>query len=131
MTPRVSVLLPVFQTEQYIGEAIESVLNQTFTDWELVISDNASTDRTVDVVKRYEDSRIRLVRQPRNLGMVANWAWVAREGRGELGCVLGADDVWEPAHLERKVGLLARHPEALFAHTPGLRVVSPSNAAPR
>jgi glycosyltransferase involved in cell wall biosynthesis len=117
-SPLVSVLLPVFQTEHYIGQAIESVLNQTFTDWELVVSDNASTDRTVEVIEGHKDSRIRLIRQPRNRGMVANWAFVIGEGRCDLGCVLGADDAWEPTHLERKVSLLSKHPEALFVHGP-------------
>ncbi len=118
MKPLVSVLLPVYQTEQYVGQAIESVLNQTLTDWELVVSDNASTDRTVEIIESYRDSRIRLHRQPRNIGMVANWAFVVAEGRGEFGCVLGADDLWEPSHLERKANLLSQHPESLFVHGP-------------
>jgi glycosyltransferase involved in cell wall biosynthesis len=117
MRTLVSVLLPVYQTERYIGQAIESVLNQSLKDWELVVSDNASTDRTVEVIAGYRDPRIRLIRQPRNLGMVANWAFLLGEGGGELGCVLGADDVWEPTHLERKVNLLSKHPEALFVHS--------------
>lgn len=118
MKPLVSVLLPAYQTEQYIGQTIESVLNQTLTDWELVISDDASTDRTVEIIEGYKDSRIRLIRQPRNLGIVANWAHVVGEGRGEFGYLVGGDDVLEPTHLERKVSLLSQNPESLFVHGP-------------
>jgi glycosyltransferase involved in cell wall biosynthesis len=127
MKPLVSVLLPAYNTEQYIGQTIESVLNQTLTDWELVVSDDASPDRTVAVIERYRDPRIRLHRQPRNLGIVANWAFVVGEGRGEFGYLLGGDDVLEPTHLERKIRLLSQHPRSLFVHGP-LRLIDATGA---
>lgn len=122
MRPLVSVLLPVYQTERYVAEAIEGVLSQSLQDWELVVSDNASSDRTVEVVERYRDPRIRVFRQTENLGMVDNWLFVMRQARGELGCVLCADDAFEPRHLERKAGLLSGQTGALFAHGPSRTV---------
>jgi glycosyltransferase involved in cell wall biosynthesis len=116
--PLASILLPVFETERYIGQAIESVLKQTVTDWELVISDNASSDRTWEIVQSFKDARIRTFRQTSNIGMVANWNFVFHEGRAPIACVLGADDLFEPNHLERKLKLLSSHPESLFVHGP-------------
>ena len=72
--PRLTVGLPVFNGEDYLAEALESLLAQTFTDFELIISDNASTDGTEQICRRYaaRDPRVHYVRQPRNLGISAN-----------------------------------------------------------
>lgn len=118
MNPVVSVLLPVYQMERYVGQAIESVQSQTFRQWELVISDNASSDRTIEVIERFRDERIRLFRQQENMGMARNWAFVCDQGRAPLACILAADDLFEPDHLERKLNLLEGRQDALFAHGP-------------
>lgn len=71
--PDITVFIPVRNCERFIGEAIESVLNQTYTDLKLVVSDNASTDGTVEVVRRYmDDPRLVLIERPENIGMVGN-----------------------------------------------------------
>src|SRR5712664_2311486 len=97
--PLVSVLLPAYQAESYIGEAIESVLAQTWINWELVISENASKDRTVEVIKRYQDPRIRLYCQKKTTSPAQNWRFTFDAAIGKYACVLGADDVFEPSHL--------------------------------
>ena len=71
--PRVSVCIPAYNGAAYIGEAISSVLSQTFIDFELIVVDDSSTDGTERVVKEHRDSRIRYVRNPRRLGLVRNW----------------------------------------------------------
>jgi glycosyltransferase involved in cell wall biosynthesis len=114
--PQISVLLPAYQAEGYVGEAIESVLAQTFTDWELVISENASRDKTLEVIRSYNDPRIRLYCQERTTSAAGNWQFLFERSRGELGCVLGADDVFEPTHLEKKSALLHDFPNATFVH---------------
>ena len=74
VTPRLTIGLPVYNGENFIAASIEALLGQTFEDFELIISDNASIDSTMDICRIYEkqDSRIRLVRQPRNVGLTPN-----------------------------------------------------------
>jgi glycosyltransferase involved in cell wall biosynthesis len=115
-TPLVSILLPAYQSERYIGETIESALAQTFTDWELVISENASKDKTLEVIKKYSDPRIRLFCQEKTTSSAMNWQFVFEHALGEFGCVLGADDVFEANHLERKLSLLNQFPNSPFVH---------------
>ena len=69
--PRLSIGLPVYNGENYLAESLDALLGQSYEDFELIISDNASTDGTADICRRYEkqDSRIRYIRQPRNIGL--------------------------------------------------------------
>ena len=81
--PRLSVGLPVYNGEGYLAESLEALLGQSYEDFELIISDNASTDGTADICRRYakQDSRIRYIRQPRNIGCAPNHNYlVARPG---------------------------------------------------
>src|SRR6266699_7264296 len=73
-TPRLRIGLPVYNGEDYLAESLEALLGQTYEDFELIISDNASTDGTADICRRYakQDSRIRYFRQSRNLGLARN-----------------------------------------------------------
>jgi glycosyltransferase involved in cell wall biosynthesis len=92
--PKVSVLVPTYNYARYLPEAIESVLEQDFQDFELLISDDCSTDGSREVIARYaaKDSRIRFQIHPTNLGMVRNWNWCLSEARGEYVKFLFADD---------------------------------------
>lgn len=112
--PLVSVCIAVYNCEPYIGQAIESVLAQTFGDFELVIADNASTDGTVDVVKSYDDPRIRLIRNERNIGPVPNFNLVMQAGIGTYIKLVGADDLLYPTCLERQVAVLDADPGIAF-----------------
>lgn len=114
--PKVSILIPVYNTEAFIAETIESVLNQTFNDWELIIVDDCSIDRTFSICQRYaaNDKRIRLYRNSKNLGMMANWNY------GVDLChplalywgKLDADDIWTPNVVSDCVDILDSDPEA-------------------
>ena len=77
---------PVYNGEKYVAESLEALLGQSFTDFELIISDNASTDGTGDICRRYEkqDSRVRYFRQPRNIGLAPNVNFIIGQARGEL-----------------------------------------------
>jgi glycosyltransferase involved in cell wall biosynthesis len=92
--PKVSIGMPVFNGEKFIREALDSLLAQTFTDFELIISDNASTDATETICREYEvrDERVRYVRQVENLGAAANFQFVLDEGRGEYFMWAAHDD---------------------------------------
>ena len=100
----VSVGLPVFNGADYIREALDALLSQTYTDFELIISDNASTDDTVKICKEYaaREKRIRFVRQKKNLGALGNFDFVLKEARGTFFTWAAADDLVSPnwiAHL--------------------------------
>jgi len=130
MKPIVSVLLPVFNGEAYLKPAIESVLNQTFGDWELFVGDNASTDRTREIIESYRDPRIRVHRHSTNVGMTPNWDFLLQNARGDYACILGADDMLAPNHLERKINLLEQQPDASFVHGAVRFIDSDGNKCP-
>ena len=84
-SPSISILLPTYNYARFLPEAIESVLAQDWTDYELLISDDRSTDGSAAIIAAYaaRDPRIRFQLQPVNLGMVANWNWCLSQARGE------------------------------------------------
>jgi glycosyltransferase involved in cell wall biosynthesis len=115
--PRVSVGLPVFNGARYLERCLKSILGQTFHDFDLVISDNASQDETPAICEQLaaRDSRVRYIRNSRNIGIMENFAAVAREARGELFAWIGSDDLWEPDFLNMLVGALDANPTAGLA----------------
>jgi glycosyltransferase involved in cell wall biosynthesis len=118
-SPRVSVGLPVYNGGDYLAESIEAVLGQTYEDFELIISDNDSTDGTGDVCRRYEkqDSRVRYVRQPRNIGCAPNHNFVVDQSTGELFKWASGDDLYARDLLERCIQALDEYPEVVLAHS--------------
>ena len=122
--PRVTIGLPVFNGERYIEETLDSIQAQTFRDWELVICDNASTDRTSDICseRAARDPRIRVFRNPSNIGGDRNYNRCFALSRGEYFFGIGADDIAEPEYLARTVAAMDAHPEAVFCHTRSRRM---------
>ena len=117
--PQLSFGLPVFNGARSIGGVIESIQQQTFRDFELVISDNCSTDNTAAVVAGYaqHDPRIKFFPQPSNAGIVANFNRAFRLSEGTYFRWIGADDWLEPTYAEKCVKLLDLHPEAIGVTT--------------
>lgn len=109
--PRVTVLMSAYNAERYVGEAVESVLAQTLEDFELLIFEDASTDATASVLRRYGDPRIRIVRNCANAGLTRNLVAGMNMARGALVARMDADDVCEPQRLARQVAYLESHPE--------------------
>jgi glycosyltransferase involved in cell wall biosynthesis len=111
--------LPVFNGENYIEEALDSILAQTYTDFELVVSDNASTDRTPQICQEHaaRDRRIRYFRNPQNLGGVANYNRTFALSSGEYFKWAGHDDVLAPGFLEECVRVLDERPDAVLVHS--------------
>lgn len=118
-TPRLSVGLPVYNGENYLAESLEALLGQSYEDFELIISDNASTDSTADICRRYEkdDSRIRYVRQPHNIGAAPNHNYVVGQARGELFKWASHDDLYARDLLKRCVDALDQFPQVILAHS--------------
>lgn len=107
----VSVILPTHNRAYIVSEAIQSVLCQTYPNFELLIIDDGSSDNTDEVVARFKDRRIRLIRHGGNLGVSAAWNSGLQHCSGELLAFLASDDLWKPKKLDAQVGFLARHPE--------------------
>jgi glycosyltransferase involved in cell wall biosynthesis len=112
--PAISVLMPVYNADRYIKEAIESVLNQTFGDFELLIIDDGSTDRSLSILKRYaaKDARIRLTSRP-NTGYVRALNEMLAQARGEFIARMDADDVAMPDRFAHQVAFLRQHPQVV------------------
>lgn len=117
--PRVSVGLPVYNGEAFLAQTLRDLLGQTYADLELVVCDNASTDGTADLLAdaARRDSRLRVIRQPRNVGALGNANRVAAEARGELFALCGHDDRHAPTFVEALVGALDSDPGAVLAYS--------------
>ena len=117
--PRLSIGLPVYNGENYLAESLDALLGQSFEDFELIISDNASTDGTADICLRYgkQDPRIRYVRQPRNIGLSPNHNFVFQRSRGELFKWAAADDLYARNLLQRCVDALDEYHNVVLAHS--------------
>jgi glycosyltransferase involved in cell wall biosynthesis len=116
-TPRVSVCLPVYNGANYVADAIRSVLRQTWTDFELVVQDNCSTDTTPAVLDSFHDTRISVERNTTNIGVVGNINRVIERSCGEYVHVLCHDDVLAPTCLEDQVRFLDAHPSVAVVFT--------------
>jgi glycosyltransferase involved in cell wall biosynthesis len=101
--------MPLYNSERHWPSAIDSVLAQTYPDLEIIISDNASTDRTEELCRQVarDDDRVRYCRQPSNRGLVRNFDFTLKAARGELFCWIGHDDRFEPTFVERCVEAFA------------------------
>lgn len=116
-SPKVSFCLPTYNYARYLPEAIESVLAQTFTDFELLIIDDRSTDDSAAVIERYaqQDSRIIFAVNEQNLGMVANWNLCLARARGEyVRFIFGDDYLTSPQALRLMVDALDRYPDVVL-----------------
>ena len=111
MKPLVNVCIPTFNRRGYLTEAVESVLAQSFGDFELVISDNASTDDTAEAVLSFGDPRIRYFRNDRNISAPANWLNAVTKAIGRYCVIIGDDDRWAPTLLEQLVPPLDDNPD--------------------
>jgi glycosyltransferase involved in cell wall biosynthesis len=116
--PRLTVGLPVYNGEKYLAESLDALLGQSYEDFELIISDNASTDETADICRRYEkqDSRVRYYRQPQNVGLAPNHNYVVEQARGELFKWASNDDLYARDLLALCVAALDENPKVVLAH---------------
>lgn len=121
---RVTVFIPTWNRARWLEQAIRSVLAQDYTDFLLVVSDNASTDETPDVVAGFDDDRLRYVRRPHNIGLLGNHNACLESLDTEFGIILSDDDRLFPEHLSRTVETLDRHPRVGMVHT-GFHAIGP------
>ena len=113
--PKISVIMPVYDGELFVQQAIDSLLAQSFQGWELIVVDDGSKDRTPQILEQYTDQRITVIRQAnrgeagaRNTGM--------RHMTGEYMAFLDADDTWEARKLEKQIAVFNSDPEVGLVH---------------
>jgi glycosyltransferase involved in cell wall biosynthesis len=123
-SPRLSIGMPVYNGERFLAQALDSLLAQTFRDFEIVISDNASTDQTPEICRDYagRDSRVRYIRNERNLGALPNHNKVFSLCRGSLIKWAAHDDLHEASFLEKCVKILDENSDVAVAHSGSLYV---------
>jgi glycosyltransferase involved in cell wall biosynthesis len=109
--PKISVIMPAYNHEKFVGEAIQSVLNQTFQDFELIIVDDGSQDKTLEQIKKFSDSRIKLILHERNLGAAVAMRTCLENAIGQYIAVISSDDVFLSNKLERQILFLETHPQ--------------------
>ncbi len=114
--PKISVIIPVYNKEKYIRQTVESVLNQTFSDFELILIDDGSIDNSLNIIKQFNDIRIKYISQT-NQGVAAARNNGVATANGELIAFLDADDMWHPHHLQEISFLYKHFPDAGFFAT--------------
>lgn len=114
--PKISVIIPIYNGEMTIRETIQSVLNQSFTDFEIIAIDDGSTDRTVEVVRSIKDPRVKVFSYP-NAGQAASRNRGMDRASGEYFAFIDADDLWTPEKLETQLKALEENPEAGVAYS--------------
>lgn len=117
-----SVIMSVYNEEKYICESVESILNQTFTDFEFIIIDDASTDQTVSLIQSYKDQRIRLVRNQKNMGLTKNLNVGIKLANGKYIIRMDGDDIAHVDRLEQQIKFMEKNPDVKLASC-GYRVI--------
>src|ERR1700733_3847565 len=121
---KVSIGLPVFNGEEYLEQSVASILAQTYTNFELIISDNASSDRTESICRGYaeRDARVRYCRQPRNRGVTWNFRQVALLARGEYFLWMAHDDRFAPEYVESCLAFLQKNPGTVLCYSKAIEI---------
>ena len=109
--------MPVYNSELYIREAVDSILNQTFTDFEFIIIDDASTDQSVEIIQSYSDPRIQLIVKPKNTGYTNSLNYGLTIAKGEYIARMDSDDISLPERFEKQIAFLDTHPDVVLCGT--------------
>jgi glycosyltransferase involved in cell wall biosynthesis len=117
MNPQVTVLMPVFNASKYLREAMDSILVQSFKDFEFLIIDDGSTDDSVEIINTYQDPRIRLLKNENNLGISDTLNKGIERSSTSLIARMDADDISHPSRLEKQVQYMDNHPQCALLST--------------
>lgn len=129
---KIFIFIPLYNGEPFISIAIQGVLSQSFTEWELLIIDDCSTDKSFDIAKQYEqkDSRIKVIKNESNLGMLGNWNKGISLCRLPFFVKLDADDIWHQTFLEKSIKVLDTNPEVGLVFTKFVNIDEKGNLMP-
>lgn len=110
--PLVSILIPTYNRADFVGEALNSALNQTYSNLEIIVHDDASQDNTPEVLSGYHDPRVRIIRTEANHGMIGGWNYIVKRAHGEYIKFLASDDLLSPTCVAELVSAARAHPNA-------------------
>ena len=128
MDELVSIIMPSYNTAKFISETIDSVLTQTYTNWELIIVDDCSTDNTDEVVKSFlSDDRIKYIKNEKNSGAAFSRNRALREAKGKWIAFLDSDDLWLPEKLEKQISFMKKN-DYHFSYTNYIEIDENSEA---
>jgi glycosyltransferase involved in cell wall biosynthesis len=116
---KISAIVPVYKVEKYITDTIQSILNQTFQDFEIIVIDDESPDRSIELVQKFNDPRIKIVHQ-NNRGLAGARNTGIRCAQGEYLALIDSDDLWLPEKLEKHAQHLDRNPEVGISYCPSI-----------
>ena len=122
----VSIIMPSWNTGRFIAESIESVINQTYANWELLIVDDCSTDNTNEVLRKFNDDRIKFFKNEKNSGAAITRNRALREANGEWIAFLDSDDLWLPKKLEHQILFMKKH-NLIFSYHDYVKIDEESN----
>lgn len=106
MEELVSIIMPNYNGAKYLPETINSVLAQTYTNWELLFVDDCSTDNSLEIIRSYKDSRIKILQNDKNSGAAVSRNYALREAKGKWIAFLDSDDLWVPEKLEKQIAFM-------------------------
>jgi len=111
--PLVSIITPVYNHEKFIGDTINSIINQTYQNWEMLVVDDCSTDRSWEIIQEYagKDSRIKAFRNTENKGLIPNWKFLIDNSKGEYIAFLEGDDIFYKNNLAKKIEIFEKFPD--------------------
>ena len=115
--PLVTVLMPVFNAEAFLKEAVDSILNQTLSNFELLIVEDGSTDTSLSIIQSYNDARIRIIKNESNIGIAASLNVGIQNSSASLIARMDADDVSRPERLQKQYNYMTAHPECVLLST--------------
>ncbi len=112
----VSIIMPAYNCGKYIEQSINSVISQTYKNWELIIIDDCSTDNTIDIVNKFDDKRIKFLQNPKNSGAAISRNYGLREAQGKYIAFLDSDDLWLSEKLEKQIKFMKEN-NYIFTYT--------------
>ena len=107
--PTVSIIMPVYNAEKYVAQAVESVLKQSFSDFEFLIFDDGCTDKSIEIIQQFKDKRIQIFSDGKNSGIVKRLNFLIKKSTGQYIARMDADDIWYPEKLEKQILFLSNH----------------------
>lgn len=113
-TPKISVVMSVYNCEKYVGDTIQSVIDQTFTNWEFIIINDCSKDKSAEVIRSFDDPRIIFIDNTQNMGQCANLNRGIELSRGEYIARLDHDDLCLPTRFEKQLEYMEQHPDVIM-----------------
>lgn len=119
--PKVSVMMPVYNAEKFLSQALDSILNQDFQDFHVVVSDDASTDRSAEIINKYKDwypDKITVILNSSNLGVTSNCNLALSQCFGEYISLFAGDDIMLPGKLSKQVELMDKNPDCVLCYHP-------------